>query len=147
MEQQNTHKQLRMQSLGAEIARVRRQAGMVTQEDLRKVSGIGVRTISAIETGVKIPRVTTMRKLENALNLPTGSTDEFMAGKLKRLEPNPTSSVEGPDNIKPRDEVEAEMVKLDKDLDARVIWAHITERRERLRDEAIGKDRRMGRSG
>jgi transcriptional regulator with XRE-family HTH domain len=147
VEQQNTHKQLRMQALGAEIARVRRQAGMQQQEHLAQASGVGVRTISIIETGTKLPRVTTMRKLENALNLPTGATDAFMAGALERLEPKPTSSVEGPLNIIPRDEVEREMVKLRKDLHPNVIWAHIVDRRERLGNEAIEKDSRMGQSG
>jgi transcriptional regulator with XRE-family HTH domain len=144
MEQQSTHKQLRMQALGAEIARVRRQSGMVNQEHLAKASGVGVRTISFIETGTRLPRLTTMRKLENALNLPSGSTDEFMAGAIDRLESKATSSQEGPYNVQPRDEVEREMLKIKED--PRVVWSYVVARRERMQNEAVER-KRLGRSG
>lgn len=145
--QQDTHNRLRREALGAEIARLRKEAGMSTQQHLATVSRVGVRTISKLETGVTPVRVGLMRSIENALSLPTGSTDQFMAGRIDRLEPKgtSTSSDEGPYRIRPRDEVEREMVKIKESQE--VIWDYIVARRERLRDEALEKDRRMGRSG
>lgn len=46
---------------------------------------MGVRTISDIETGKKVARINTMRKLEAALGLEPGVTDDFMAGKVDSL--------------------------------------------------------------
>lgn len=60
---------------------------MPKQEDLEALSGVSKRTISDIETGNKVPRVSTMRKLENALGLEAGATDDFLAGKVRSLEP------------------------------------------------------------
>jgi transcriptional regulator with XRE-family HTH domain len=82
---QNTQKRRRMELLGAQLAILRRQQGMPTQEALSKLSGVAVRSISDIETGKTIPRVGTMRKLEAALKLPTGITDDFLAGVVDRL--------------------------------------------------------------
>jgi transcriptional regulator with XRE-family HTH domain len=46
---------------------------------------------------------------------------------------------------RPRDEVELNMLQV-KD-DPKVIWSYVLARRERLRDEALEQDPRMGRSG
>jgi transcriptional regulator with XRE-family HTH domain len=86
---QNTQKKRRMELLGAQLAILRRQQGMATQEALSKLSGVAVRSISDIETGKTVPRVGTMRKLEAALKLPTGITDDFLAGTIDKLAMDP----------------------------------------------------------
>lgn len=85
---QDTQKtQRRRQALGAQIAQLRQRAGMPTQKDLERASGVSVRTISLIESGRKVPRVGTMRKLETALQLPPGATDDYLDGTIGKLEP------------------------------------------------------------
>lgn len=91
MDAQNLQKKRRMQALGAQLAVIRQRQRMPRQEHLAQASGVSVRTISDIETGKKIPRVGTMRKIENALKLPPGQTDDFLEGKIDRLEPRTLS--------------------------------------------------------
>lgn len=99
VEMQNTQRRLRMQALGAELARIRKAAGMSKQEDLEERSGVGVRTISDIETGKKVARINTMRKLEAALGLEPGATDSFMAGEIESLAERTASDREDPQRV------------------------------------------------
>lgn len=94
VEMQNTQRRLRMQALGAELARIRKAAGMPRQEDLEARSGVGVRTISDIETGKKVARINTMRKLEAALGLESGVTDDFMSGRVDSLVSDRPASIQ-----------------------------------------------------
>lgn len=74
------------QRLGAEIARVRNQLGMKTQPALAKEAALGLRTVVAVERGDKVSD-RTMRQIENALHLPTGSTDDYADGIITELKP------------------------------------------------------------
>ena len=47
-----------------------REAKIISQEDLAKISGVAGATISRIENGHRKPRYVTMRKLAKALNVP-----------------------------------------------------------------------------
>lgn len=85
MAARNVQKKLVRQALGAELARVRKQQGMPRQSHLADATGLGVKTISDIETGRIVPREQTMRRIETALDLPLGQTDEFLGGKIRRL--------------------------------------------------------------
>lgn len=85
MAAQNVQKRLVRQALGAEIARVRKQQGMVRQSHLAEATGLGVKTISDIETGRIVPREQTMRRIETALHLPIGQTDDFLNGGTRQL--------------------------------------------------------------
>jgi transcriptional regulator with XRE-family HTH domain len=128
---QNPQKKRLMEALGAQIALLRQRAGMPTQADLYRASGVGVRTISDIETGRTIPRIGTMRKIETALNLPPGSTDDFLSGKIKRLVPADVDEVT--DSLYeriPRDEVEQAILDLD-DLPEDNRWAMIFKYRKK----------------
>jgi transcriptional regulator with XRE-family HTH domain len=107
---QSTQKKRRMQALGAQLARVRVQAGMRAQADLAAASGVSVRTISLIETGEKIPRVTTMRKIESALHLPPGSTDEYLEGARTELAPGTAARTVHPQGLDDLSPIERELV-------------------------------------
>lgn len=81
-----------MEALGAELARIRKDAGMSRQEDLYRASGVSTRLISDIENGKKTVSVSKMRAIENALRLPSGATDDYLAGTIDRLEPSAAAS-------------------------------------------------------
>ncbi|MBL1119781.1 helix-turn-helix transcriptional regulator [Streptomyces sp. 110] len=54
---------------GAVLQRLRNQAG-ITQEELERRSGVGVRTIRGLETGERTnPRMATVQRLADALAL------------------------------------------------------------------------------
>lgn len=131
MATQDTQKKRLMESLGAQIARLRQQQGMNKQEDLHLASGVGVRTISDIETGKKVPRVGTMRKLESALNLEPGSTDDFLAGKITKLEPTHDGAEADLYARVVRDDVEAEMLNI-RGVSKQERWEYVFDRRRRL---------------
>jgi hypothetical protein len=88
-----------------------------------------------------------MRAIENALGLPAGATDDFMAGKIDRLTPKGTSSAEGPGNVFARDDVERAMLEFENDVPPEVLWAHVVEHRQRVADKAVQKSERMRQSG
>jgi transcriptional regulator with XRE-family HTH domain len=142
---QNTQKKRRMEALGAQLSTLRKEQGMPTQDDLAKKSRVGVRTISDIETGKKIPRVGTMRKIETALRLVAGATDDFMDGVIDVLVPQPAAVEDYPPEVferEPRGEVEHEMLAIRGETDD-VKWSYIIDRRKRLYDEKHTK-RRQG---
>lgn len=128
MDARNTQKKRRMEGLGAEIARLRQQVGMSTQADLKSASGVGVRTISDIESGKTMPRINTMRKIENALGLLPGTTDDYLDGTIDRLEPNRGEA--GFYDRVIRDDFERQVMELDAiPIDER--WSTIFAHRER----------------
>lgn len=134
---QNTQKKRRMEALGAQLAKLRTDQNMPRQDQLATASGVGVRTISDIETGKKIPRVTTMRKIEAALNLPEGATDDFMDYAIDKLVPKSAGPDLYPAEVyerEPRGEVEHEMLAIRGETDD-VKWSYIIDRRKRLYDE------------
>jgi transcriptional regulator with XRE-family HTH domain len=85
----NTQKKLRMEALGAAFAKRRVRMAMSRQDQLASAAGVGVRTISDIETGKTVPRVITMRKIEAALQLPPGTSDKFLSGEISELPDTP----------------------------------------------------------
>ena len=52
-----------------EIIKNRREALQVTQEELAEISGVGLRTLKAFESGKGNPTVQTLSKLASALGL------------------------------------------------------------------------------
>lgn len=133
MEQQNTHRRRRMEALGAQIALLRQKQNMSRQEHLADASGVGVRTISDVETGKKVPRVTTMRKIETALGLPAGATDDFLDGKLDELRASGRQP-SGPDL---RDNVERKLWAIT-ELSEPLRWNYIYQHRADLEQQAMG---------
>lgn len=66
------------------LRRLRRDAGM-TQEALAERAGVGVRTIRGLETGERAdPRVTTVRRLADALELAPAESEELLAAAVSR---------------------------------------------------------------
>lgn len=51
------------------IIKERREALKVTQEDLAELSGVGLRTLKAIESGKGNPTIDTLNKLADVLGL------------------------------------------------------------------------------
>jgi y4mF family transcriptional regulator len=51
------------------ILKERREALKVTQEDLAELSGVGLRTLKAIESGKGNPTIDTLNKLADVLGL------------------------------------------------------------------------------
>ena len=51
------------------IVKKRREALKVTQEDLAELSGVGLRTLKAIESGKGNPTIETLNKLADVLGL------------------------------------------------------------------------------
>jgi transcriptional regulator with XRE-family HTH domain len=136
-------KRLLQQALGAQIALLRQRAGMPKQADLYRASGVGVRTISDIETGKTVPRIGTMRKIEAALHLPPGATDDFLAGKIKVLQPTNMAEAEAHTPVYNADgspagldEVE-EAMWLVRGASRADRWEAIFERRDRMAQERI----------
>lgn len=52
-----------------EIIKNRREALQVTQDELAEISGVGLRTLKAFESGKGNPTLQTLNKLANALGL------------------------------------------------------------------------------
>ncbi|MEU2711936.1 helix-turn-helix domain-containing protein [Streptomyces sp. NPDC007205] len=64
---------------GAVLQRLRNQAG-ITQEELERRSGVGVRTIRGLETGERTnPRMATVQRLADALALRAGEREELLS--------------------------------------------------------------------
>ncbi|GHF52317.1 hypothetical protein GCM10010218_37210 [Streptomyces mashuensis] len=69
------------------LRQLRREAGM-TQEDLAEHAGVGVRTVRGLETGERAdPRVTTVRRLADALGLTPEAREELLAAAVRRTGP------------------------------------------------------------
>lgn len=132
----NMHNMHTREAAGAEVARRRRQLGMTTQADLAEKSGVGVRTISNIETGTKIPRVGTLRKLEIALAWKPGHIDALLDGQ-QVADPSHVPAVDYDRTMELRDEVEREIFLITR-LEEHDRWQAIFNRRARIAAEDHG---------
>lgn len=122
------------QRLGAEIARVADKQGLKTQEALAQAASIGLRTVVAVQRGEKVS-ARTLRKIENTLKLPTGSTDDFLEEKIDELVPlagadQRQNAAESEEPAGLHDEVERKLWAID-ELSEEDRWTYIYEYRAR----------------
>lgn len=82
---------------------------MPTQQALADRAGVGRRTVVAVEAGDKVSSLT-LRKIELALELDTGSIDAFLVGRIHSLDEVASVEREAPEL---RDDVERQLWDLD----------------------------------
>lgn len=81
---------------------------MPKQHDLAERAGVGRRTVVAVEAGDKVSSLT-LRKIELALDLDTGTIEAFLAGRIHSLDE--TADASGSPEL--RDAVERQLWELD----------------------------------
>ena len=74
------------------VLRRRRLAAGLSQEELSERSGVSVRGLRDLERGARVPRLTTVRLLADALGLnPAGQAELLSAARPETAEPSPVS--------------------------------------------------------